>query len=98
MDHLVKKKRRRGAKRRLTVFLILAGLLVVFSILAPLLTPNDPNATSAADMNAATLSCFIKRIPFQCQYNISDGERRDCDYDAFRFHSDIFTILRLQDR
>ena len=55
---LTAKKRRRGAKQRLTAFLILAGLLVVFSILAPLLTPNDPNATSASDMNAPPSAKF----------------------------------------
>ena len=58
MNLLTAKKRRRGAKQRLTVFLILAGLLVIFSILAPLLTPNDPNATSAADMNAPPSAKF----------------------------------------
>lgn len=42
---------RKRAKRRLAVFLVLAGLLVLLSLLAPLLTPNDPNATSAAHMN-----------------------------------------------
>ena len=35
------------------LFLILAGLLVVISLIAPLLCPNDPYATSAADMNRA---------------------------------------------
>ena len=40
-------------RRRTTVFLLLAGLLVVLSLLAPLLCPNDPNATSAARMNQA---------------------------------------------
>lgn len=58
MNLLTAKKRRRGAKQRLTVFLILAGLLVIFSILAPLLTPNDPNATSASDMNAPPSAKF----------------------------------------
>lgn len=38
-------------RRRLIAFLILAGLLVLVSLLAPLLCPNDPNATSAAAMN-----------------------------------------------
>ena len=38
-------------RRRLIVFIILAGLLVLVSLLAPLLCPNDPNATSAAAMN-----------------------------------------------
>ena len=42
---------RKRAKTRLIVFLILAGLMVLFGILAPLLTPNDPDATSALDMN-----------------------------------------------
>lgn len=38
-------------RRRLIAFLILAGLLVLVSLLAPLLCPNDPNVTSAAAMN-----------------------------------------------
>ena len=38
-------------RRRLFVFLALAGILVIISLLAPLLCPNDPNATSAANMN-----------------------------------------------
>ena len=38
-------------RRRLAAFLLLAGLLVLVSLLAPLLCPNDPNATSAAAMN-----------------------------------------------
>ena len=42
---------RKRAKTRLIIFLILAGLLVLFGILAPLLTPNDPDAPSALDMN-----------------------------------------------
>ena len=50
---MTKIETRARAKRRLTVFLILAGLLVVFSLLAPMLTPNDPDATSALDMNLA---------------------------------------------
>ena len=41
----------RRIRRRLTLLLILAGLLVALSLLAPLLCPNDPNATSAAMMN-----------------------------------------------
>ena len=44
---------RNRAKTKLIVFLILAGLLVLFGILAPLLTPNDPDATSAVHMNQA---------------------------------------------
>ena len=38
-------------RRRLFIFLALAGILVIISLLAPLLCPNDPNATSAANMN-----------------------------------------------
>ena len=41
----------RRIRRRLILLLILAGLLVIRSLLAPLLCPNDPNATSAAMMN-----------------------------------------------
>ena len=58
MNLLTVKSRRKGAKQKLIVFLILAGLLVVLGILAPLLTPNDPNATSAADMNQAPSARF----------------------------------------
>jgi peptide/nickel transport system permease protein len=35
----------------LLLFLILAGLLMLVSLLAPLLCPNDPNATSSLAMN-----------------------------------------------
>ena len=38
-------------RRRLTIFLILAGILVIISLAAPLICPNDPNATSAAAIN-----------------------------------------------
>ncbi len=40
-----------GTRRRLTLFLFLAGLLMLVSLLAPLLCPNDPNATSSQAMN-----------------------------------------------
>ena len=43
--------RKRNPRFRLAVFLALAVLLVVIALLAPLLCPNDPNATSAARMN-----------------------------------------------
>ena len=49
---------RRRAKKRLILFLILSGLLVLFGLLAPLLTPNDPNATSALDMNKPPSALF----------------------------------------
>ena len=42
-------KTRTYLRRRLAVFLMLAGILVVISIIAPLLCPNDPYSTSAAD-------------------------------------------------
>ena len=45
-------------QRRLTVFLTLAGILVLISVIAPLICPNDPNATSAADMNRAPCAQF----------------------------------------
>ena len=41
------------AKRRLCVLLILAGALMLIGLLAPLIVPNDPNATSSAHMNSA---------------------------------------------
>ncbi len=44
------KPSRRG-RSRLRLFIVLAGLLILVSLLAPLLCPNDPNATSAAAMN-----------------------------------------------
>ena len=50
--------RSRAVRLRLWLFLILAGLLVLLAILAPLFAPNDPNATSAADMNAAPSARF----------------------------------------
>ena len=40
-------------RRRLIVFLILAGILVIVSLIAPMICPNDPNATSATAMNQA---------------------------------------------
>ena len=40
-------------RRRLIVFLTLAGILVFISLIAPLICPNDPYATSATDMNRA---------------------------------------------
>ena len=50
---MTKIEARKRAKRRLLLFGILAGLLVLFGILAPMLTPNDPDATSALNMNQA---------------------------------------------
>ncbi len=55
---MTKIKARKRARIRLIVFLILAGLLVLFGFLAPLLTPNDPNATNAAEMNKAPSARF----------------------------------------
>ncbi len=55
------RKKRGGTGRlpaRLAVLLCLAGLLVLLSLLAPCLTPNDPNATSAADINRAPCARF----------------------------------------
>ena len=40
-----------GTRRRLLLFIILAGLLMLVSLLAPLLCPIDPNATSSLAMN-----------------------------------------------
>ncbi len=53
-----RKNRRSRNRTLLYVLLILAGLLVLLSILAPLLTPNDPNATSALHMNEAPSRAF----------------------------------------
>ena len=57
---MTKIEARRRAKTRLIVFLILAGILVLFGILAPMLTPNDPDAPSALNMNQAP----SKEFPF----------------------------------
>ena len=56
---MTKTEARRRAKTRLIIFLILSGILVLFGILAPMLTPNDPNATSALDMNQAPSAKYI---------------------------------------
>jgi len=53
-----RKNRRRRNRTRLYILLSLAGLLILLSILAPLLTPNDPNATSALHMNEAPSRAF----------------------------------------
>ena len=58
MNLLVTKSRRKGAKTKLIVFLILAGILVLLGIFAPMLTPNDPDATSALDMNQGPSAKF----------------------------------------
>ncbi len=51
-------KTRAYLHRRLTVFLVLAGILIAISLIAPLICPNDPNATSALDMNRAPCAQF----------------------------------------
>ncbi len=53
-----RKNRRSRNRTRLYILLSLAGLLILLSILAPLLTPNDPNATSALHMNEAPSRAF----------------------------------------
>ena len=53
MNILADQQPRKGAKTRLTVFLILAGILVILSIVAPALAPNDPYEISSANINAA---------------------------------------------
>ena len=53
-----KQAKDRRNKLRLYLFLGLAGLLVLLSVFAPLLTPNDPNATSALHMNEAPSRAF----------------------------------------
>ena len=40
-------------RRRLFILLALAALLMLIGLFAPLLVPNDPNATNASHMNAA---------------------------------------------
>jgi len=50
----------RGARRRLICFLALSALLMLFALLAPFLTPNDPNMTDAQNMNTAP----CQRFPF----------------------------------
>ncbi|MCR5249201.1 MAG: ABC transporter permease [Lachnospiraceae bacterium] len=42
-----------SSKRRLVIFLVPAAVLLLLSLFAPLLAPNDPNATSAMMMNHA---------------------------------------------
>ena len=47
-----------GTRRRLTLFLVLAGLLMLVSLLAPLLCPNDPNTTSSVAMNKPPCAAY----------------------------------------
>ncbi len=47
----VRKTLKTKSRARLYVFLVLAGLLVLLAVAAPMLCPNDPNATSALYMN-----------------------------------------------
>ena len=49
---------REQLRRRVRVMLALAGLLCVFALVAPYLTPNDPNLPNAAYMNAAPCKEF----------------------------------------
>jgi len=55
---LTVKTRRKSSRQKLIVFLILAGILGILGILAPMLTPNDPYATSALDMNSPPSAQF----------------------------------------
>ena len=41
-----------GQRKKVRILLMLAGLLILLSIAAPFLMPNDPNATNAAAMKA----------------------------------------------
>ena len=50
---------RKKQKRRLCVFLVLAGVLVFIGFFAPLIVPNDPNATNAANMNASPSTKYL---------------------------------------
>lgn len=43
---------RNQLRRRVHIILVLAGLLCIFALVAPYLTPNDPNLPNAAHMNA----------------------------------------------
>lgn len=47
-----KRKPARKPYKRLAVLAILAGILVIISLIAPYIAPNDPSATSAMNMNA----------------------------------------------
>ena len=49
---------REQLRRRVIVMLALAGLLCVFALVAPYLTPNDPNMPNAAYMNASPCKEF----------------------------------------
>ncbi len=49
---------RKSSRVKLIVFLSLAALLVLLSIFAPVLAPNDANATSSAHMNEAPSPAF----------------------------------------
>lgn len=45
--------KQKKSRKKLIFFLICAGALVLLSLIAPYIVPNDPNATNAAFMNSA---------------------------------------------
>ena len=50
---------RKKQKRRLCVFLTLAGVLMLIGLLAPLIVPNDPNVAARARWQTARVPCQI---------------------------------------
>ena len=54
----MKKTGKTKSRTRLYIFLVLAGLLMLLAVIAPALCPNDPNATSALNMNKAPSAQF----------------------------------------
>ncbi len=74
----------RGArKRRLYVLLALTLLLAAFSLAAPALTPNDPNATDAAHQSSGTRRRLIRWYGPVWPVRLLPGHGRSADLCLF---------------
>ena len=76
---------REQLRRRVIVMLALAGLLCLFALVAPYLTPNDPNMPNAAYMNASPCKEFplgADRYGRCVLSRVMIGARRSCSFSS----------------